>query len=75
MALKKREIPMTPCKSKAISSHGYDAATKTLALQFKGGKTYRYTGFPAEKYAKLQEAKSIGQFVAANITGKFKVQP
>lgn len=67
-------IPMTACKSSAVTAHGYHADSNTLALTFKGGKTYRYPGFPAELYGKLQGADSVGKFVAANITGKFKVE-
>ena len=74
MAEKKPEIAMTACKSKAIIAHGYDAASKTMALQYKGGKVYHYEGVPAEKYAGLQEAESKGGFVAKHITGKHKVR-
>lgn len=74
MAEKKLEIPMVPCKSKAIIGHGYDAASKTMALQFKGGKVYHHLGVSPETYAGLQEAESKGGYVAKHITGKFKVR-
>lgn len=74
MAEKKPEIPMTACKSAAIIAHGYDAATKTMALQYKGGKTYHHLDVPAERYAALAAAESKGKFVSKFITGKFKVR-
>lgn len=63
---------MNECKSSCISAHGYDAASKTLALTFKGGKTYRYADVPPSAYDALREAKSAGTYFAKHINGKFK---
>lgn len=73
MAEQKPQITMTPCKSAAITAHGYDAATKTLALQFKGGRTYRYGDVPQAIAAGIADAKSIGKYIGNNVTGKFKL--
>lgn len=75
MADKKLEIPMTECKSSCITAHGYHADTQTLALSFVGGRHYRYGDVPAETYAQLQSAKSIGKFFGKQINGKFKALP
>lgn len=69
---RKPEISMTACKSSAIASHGYDSETRTLALRYQTGKTYRYVDVPPETYEKLKAAKSIGGFVAGYVVGKFK---
>ena len=72
MSEKKPQIDMTPCKSTAVRAFGYDPATKTLAVAFNGGKTYRYEGVPPAIAAGLPEAKSIGKYLARNVTSKFK---
>lgn len=69
---KPKDIPLTACKSTAITGYGYDAATNTLAVQYKGGKTYHYEDVPASVHAGFADAKSIGKYVGTAITGKFK---
>ncbi|MCY1166587.1 KTSC domain protein [compost metagenome] len=65
---------MTPVKSSSsITAHGYDAATKTLAVTFKGnGQTYHYAGVPADKAEAFGKAKSAGAFFASDIRNAFK---
>jgi hypothetical protein len=65
-------IPLTPCQSSNIAAHGYDPASKTLALQFKGGGVYHYHDVPAEVAAGLSNAESIGKYVSQSIRGQFK---
>lgn len=65
-------IPMTACESSNVAAHGYDATTKTLALQFKSGGLYHYHDVPADVAAGLTEAKSIGQYVGQSIKNQFK---
>lgn len=72
MTEKKPEIPMTACKSSACTAFGYDAASQTLAVTYKGGKTYRYPGVPQGVFEGLREAKSVGKYLGQNVTGKFK---
>jgi KTSC domain len=61
-------MTLTPVTtSSAISGHAYDPATQTLHLQFANGGTYAYPGVPAEKYAHLQAAPSLGKYVAQHI--------
>lgn len=60
-------------KSSNILATGYDAASKTLAIQFKGGgKTYHYADVPAATFDALEKAESVGKFVVSQIVGKFK---
>lgn len=66
-------ITMTPVKSSNIAATGYDAATKTLAVQFKGGlKTYHYAGVPESVFGDMAKAESVGKFVTSQVVGKFK---
>ena len=74
MEKKKADIPLTACKSSAVTGYGYDANSKTLAVQFKGGKTYRYADVPASVHAGFAEAKSVGKYVGSTIAGKYKSQ-
>ncbi|HXC40159.1 MAG TPA: KTSC domain-containing protein [Burkholderiales bacterium] len=64
-------IGMQACASSLLTHHGYDAATKTLAVTFKhGGTTYHYANVSPEQYAALTGADSIGKHFAAHIKGK-----
>lgn len=65
-------IKMTSAKSSNIASHGYDAATKTLAIQFANGGLYHYANVPPEKADALSKAKSAGGFFASDIRNAFK---
>ena len=63
-------IPITPVESSSnVSGWGYDAATSTLAVRFKGGATYHYAGVPRVVVDELHEAKSVGSFIASKIVG------
>lgn len=66
------KTPLTPVKSSNVAATGYDAASQTLHVQFKGGKTYAYAGVPPEVNASLGKADSVGRFIGANIVGKYK---
>ena len=71
MMKKHPHIAMCDCKSSQLKSHGYDSASKTLAVQFKGGGTYHYAGVPQDVYDKLCKSESIGKFLGQAIKGKF----
>ena len=69
------KIPtMTPCESSRITEHAHDPATNTLYLRFKAkegrGSLYSYTGFPAERYAELCCAESVGRFFGQVVSAK-----
>lgn len=64
---------MSPVKSSTVTATGYDAATKTLAVMFKGGgKTYHYAGVPESVFGDMGKAESVGKFIGGQIVGKFK---
>jgi hypothetical protein len=65
------EMNRTPTGSSAIKSAGYDADTRTLEIEFKGGGVYHFRDVPPEIYEQFMAAESKGKFHAANIAGKF----
>jgi KTSC domain-containing protein len=65
-------ITMTPIESSNIAATGYDADTRTLAVQFKNGGLYHYHDVPAEIAGGFGEAESRGQFFQNAIRGQFK---
>ena len=65
-------MKMTAADSDAISHHGYDPESKTMALTFRGGKTYHYPGVSQQVYDGLVKAPSMGKHFAQHISGKYK---
>ena len=63
-------ITLTPCQSSNLLGYGYDAATQTLALQFKTG-VYHYPKVPAAIYDGLKESESVGSYVQKAIRPNF----
>ena len=68
-------IDLTTVQSSNVEAVGYDAATRTLRVRFKGGKAYDYAAVPAEIYAALTGAASIGSFLATQIKGTYVASP
>ncbi len=69
-------IAITPCQSSQLAGYGYNAATRTLAVQFPGrgpkpGDIYHYSDFSPESFAALEAAKSKGEHFGIHIRGKF----
>lgn len=48
-------------ESSMIHSSNYDFNTKTLKVEFRGGKTYVYNTVDVEDYLAFSNAKSTGQ--------------
>ena len=66
-------ITLSAVKSSNIAATGYDASSKTLAVQFKGGgKTYHYSDVPESVFTDMGKAASVGKFIGAQVVGKFK---
>lgn len=66
-----------PVKSSQIAAIGYDAETKTLAVEFLGKGTaprsvYHYHDVPPETHAALMGAESIGKYFGANVRAAHK---
>ena len=59
-------------ESSNIESIGYDWKTRTLEVEFKGGKVYQYKSFPKRTHKALMEAESKGKFFNEFIKEKFE---
>lgn len=57
--------------SKSISFYGTNPYSGSLFIQFSNGGTYIYANMTGEIRRGLNNAESIGKFVANNIVGKF----
>lgn len=64
-----QQIALDSVESSQIQAIGYDAATQTLAIQFKSGKqaVYHYANVDAELYQAFSMAESVGSFFYKNI--------
>lgn len=65
-------IKRSPVDSSNVKSVGYDADSKTLAIEFADGSIYHYDDVKQDVYNELQGSKSIGKFIHANIKGVYK---
>lgn len=66
------KIPLTQVESHQIEAIGHDAATNTLAVQFKSrpprvGSIYHYDRVPRSVFESFLAAESKGKFFGANI--------
>lgn len=63
-------IAVSPVKSSQIHGLGYDATTKTMAVQFKSkdgpGSIYHYANVSPEQFSTFQGAESIGKHFGAH---------
>ena len=62
--------PMQSVQSTTVQAHGYNPATQEMFIQFKNGKTYRYSGVPQKVFDQYQSAESQGSFHADNEGGQ-----
>ena len=53
--------------SRSIASVGYDAAARTLEIEFHTGRLYQYSGVPALVHEELVHADSVGAYFNAKI--------
>jgi len=63
---------MIPIDSTAIARAGYDAARRTLTLEYRNGRIYDYFGVPPELYKQLLSADSAGEFVNLEIKPNYE---
>ena len=64
------KIPMRPLASSSLSAGGYDPASQTLAVEFKGGRRYHYEGVSQAEADGLFSAKSTGKYVNELLRGR-----
>ena len=63
-----------PAKSKGIRVVAYDAARRTLDVEFAAGKVYRYFDVPPEVHAWLTRVESKGKFVNRLVRDKYRYE-
>ena len=51
-----------PVDSSNLLSVGYDDASETLEVEFKGGNVYQYYGVPQLEHVALRSAQSVGSY-------------
>lgn len=64
-------IALTECKSAMLKAHGYDPATRTLAVRFNNDAVYHYKDVPQEVADAMRAAESVGQFFRTTIRTQF----
>jgi hypothetical protein len=65
-------MELKPVKSSNIDAIGYEEASETLFVRFKGGGTYKYTLVPRKTFDALEKAGSKGAFFNQVIKDRFK---
>ena len=63
-----------PVDSSSIASVAYDERAFALEIEFKNGRTYRYSHVPPAAYRLLLQAPSIGQYVNRVIKPRFEAR-
>ncbi len=58
--------------SSQIKAAGYDAASRTLAIEFNSGGTWHYADVPPQTYEQFRAAKSAGSFLHSVIKPNHK---
>jgi hypothetical protein len=61
-----------PVTSSNIAEIGYDEDRRVLEVLFKTGSVYQYFDVPLQEYQGLMQASSCGQYLNANIKGRFR---
>jgi hypothetical protein len=61
-----------PVSSSNVETIAYDEDSSTLQIEFKNGSIYQYFDVPANVFAELRNADSIGKYLAANIKGAYR---
>ena len=59
-------------QSTNIESVGYDTASRTLEIEFHGGRVYQYFDVPDAVHRELMAASSHGTYFASEIKGRFR---
>ena len=65
----------TPIDSTSLKSVGYEPATRTLEVEFQGGRVYRYFDVPPRRYRALLDAESAGRFLNTEVKGVYSYAP
>ena len=72
--MKKQFRIVTTPDSGNIEKFGYDLASKTLCVTFKGGASYEYLNVPAEVVQGFFTAESVGSYFSKVIRPAFETK-
>lgn len=61
-----------PVTSSNLAEIGYDEPRRVLEVLFKNGSVYQYFDVPPQEHQALMQANSHGQYLNANIKGRFR---
>ena len=61
----------TPVTSSMVAAVGYDPTSRTLEIEYRGGKVYTYAGVTSDVYDALIAAPSKGRYINEHIKGRF----
>lgn len=64
-------VALKPVASSSIAAHGYDLASRTLAIRFKSGTRYDYADVPPEIAEQFAKHESAGRAFRTLIFGKY----
>lgn len=64
-------VALRPIESSSIAAHGYDLASRTLAVRFKSGARYDYADVPPEIAEMFAKHESAGRAFKTLIFGKY----
>ena len=62
-------------KETSIRAVGYDRSSRTLEIEFPGGRVYQYSDVPASVCLNLMDAESMGDFFDENIRDVYSYFP
>ena len=65
-------VNRVPVSSSNLASVGYDAASRTLEVEFLHGAVYQYFNVPAYEHEGLMRAPSHGKYFHAHIRGVYR---
>ena len=61
----------TPIDSTNLASVGYDPGSRTLEVEFQGGRVYQYFDVPPTRFRELLQADSAGRVLNTRIKGTY----
>jgi hypothetical protein len=61
-----------PVRSSNVASIGYDERSQVLEVEFRDGAIYEYYGVPSSQHLALMRASSIGGYLNANVSRRYR---
>jgi len=65
-------MEMTSVISSNVAAVGYDEGSSTLQVEFHNGGVYQYFDVPEDVFTALRDAPSVGQYLNADIKGRYR---